>query len=585
MSGSGKSWLLGLLAEQLCERTPIVVIDREGEFASLRKRHDLLLVGEDGELPCNPVNAKTLARRIVELGISAVISLDQLHYRDRPLYVKHLLNGFIDLPKRLWPSSSDKHLVVFVDEAHQFCPEGKTLASSDAVINLMDAGRKRGICGILATQRLSKLSKHAAAECANIFIGRTSPIDQARAVDLLGLPPKERHALSQLPDGHWKASGQALPPGVHTFHAQAPKTFSAKSRSKALTPPKPSKLIQGVLPELAGLTEMAEQEIRDLQAAQALIMRLEQALKIANKKQPELLRTGRAVSKSTSISMQAVAQMDATKDKAHKLELQTLVKKAKERDGYWARALKAANDKIAKANELLRVLKEKATLTIDPQVGPDNVSAVVMPDSRGFGLGQARYDIVGKASADASSAVREAAAVQLTSDLNAAVDNGLTSSHTKILKALAWWAAMGVEKPDKANIAIMAGYSGKGGRYQRLLGELRTEGYVDYAPGNAAYLTSAGVAYGPATTAPGTMRDLHNAWRQSLTPSHVKILDAVIHRHPHGASTSELALAAEYSEAGGRFQRLVGELKTRGLITRNDGHVAATKLLFPEGLD
>jgi DNA helicase HerA-like ATPase len=41
------------------------------------------------------------------------------------------------------------------------------------VIALMSQGRKRGYCGILATQRLSKLHKDAAAECNNVLIGRT----------------------------------------------------------------------------------------------------------------------------------------------------------------------------------------------------------------------------------------------------------------------------------------------------------------------------------------------------------------------------------------------------------------------------
>ncbi len=48
-SGGGKSWLLRLIAERAGIQT--IVLDNEGEFASLREAVDVLLVGASGELP------------------------------------------------------------------------------------------------------------------------------------------------------------------------------------------------------------------------------------------------------------------------------------------------------------------------------------------------------------------------------------------------------------------------------------------------------------------------------------------------------------------------------------------------------
>src|SRR6516162_10183354 len=48
-SGGGKSWLLRLIAERTGIQT--IVLDNEGEFASLREAIDMLLVGAGGELP------------------------------------------------------------------------------------------------------------------------------------------------------------------------------------------------------------------------------------------------------------------------------------------------------------------------------------------------------------------------------------------------------------------------------------------------------------------------------------------------------------------------------------------------------
>src|SRR5437763_192774 len=64
-SGGGKSWLLRLIAERAGIQT--VVLDNEGEFASLREAVDMLLVGAGGELPATPQHAALLARRLLEI--------------------------------------------------------------------------------------------------------------------------------------------------------------------------------------------------------------------------------------------------------------------------------------------------------------------------------------------------------------------------------------------------------------------------------------------------------------------------------------------------------------------------------------
>ena len=43
-SGGGKSWLLRLIAEQAFGHVQVIILDPEGEFASLREKFDFLLV-------------------------------------------------------------------------------------------------------------------------------------------------------------------------------------------------------------------------------------------------------------------------------------------------------------------------------------------------------------------------------------------------------------------------------------------------------------------------------------------------------------------------------------------------------------
>jgi hypothetical protein len=75
----------------------------------------------------------------------------------------------------------------------------------------MCRGRKRGLAGIIATQRLAKLAKNVAAEASNFLMGRTFlDIDMARAADLLGMERRQADAFRDLERGQFIALGPAL---------------------------------------------------------------------------------------------------------------------------------------------------------------------------------------------------------------------------------------------------------------------------------------------------------------------------------------------------------------------------------------
>ncbi len=77
--------------------------------------------------------------------------------------------------------------------------------------NLMCRGRKRGLAGMIATQRLAKLAKNVAAEASNFLMGRTFlDIDMARAADLLGMDRRQAERFRDLEPGHFVALGPAL---------------------------------------------------------------------------------------------------------------------------------------------------------------------------------------------------------------------------------------------------------------------------------------------------------------------------------------------------------------------------------------
>src|SRR5690242_14423677 len=72
-SGGGKSWALRRLLEQTHGAIQQIVIDPEGEFASLRERFDYVLASrQGGDTLADPRTAKLLAERVLELGISTI---------------------------------------------------------------------------------------------------------------------------------------------------------------------------------------------------------------------------------------------------------------------------------------------------------------------------------------------------------------------------------------------------------------------------------------------------------------------------------------------------------------------------------
>jgi hypothetical protein len=276
-SGGGKSWLLRLFAERAGIQT--IVLDNEGEFASLREAVDVLLVGASGELPANPRHAALLARRLLEYKVSAVVDLYELKLAERRRFVKLFLESLIHLPRDLW-----RPTLVILDEAHIYCPERGSgeAESTEAVVSLMSQGRKRGYAGIIATQRLSKLHKDAAAEANNVIIGRTwLDADQARAGDALGLSKADRLKRRDVGQGEFYAFGPALgQPGVVHFRSeQVGTTHPRPGQRHLLTAPAPSRAIRGVLGKFADLPQEAEDEIRGLDQARRRIVDLEREIK------------------------------------------------------------------------------------------------------------------------------------------------------------------------------------------------------------------------------------------------------------------------------------------------------------------
>ncbi|RBM06119.1 ATP-binding protein [Novacetimonas cocois] len=209
-SGSGKSHLLRRLLEQSARLVQQAIIDPEGDFVSLAERYGHLVIdaAEHTEAALQAAGERMRVHRA-----SVVLNLEGVDAEVQMRRAAAFLGGMFEVPREYWYP-----VVVVVDEAQMFAPaaagevsDEARRASLGAMTNLMCRGRKRGLAGVIATQRLAKLAKNVAAEASNFLMGRTFlDIDMMRAADLLGMERRQAESFRDLERGCFVALGPAI---------------------------------------------------------------------------------------------------------------------------------------------------------------------------------------------------------------------------------------------------------------------------------------------------------------------------------------------------------------------------------------
>ncbi|MCB8838726.1 ATP-binding protein [Aurantimonas sp. VKM B-3413] len=245
-SGSGKSHLLRRLLEKSAGWVQQAIIDPEGDFVTLAERYGHVVVDANR----TPNELARIANRIRQHRASVVLNLEGLDAEVQMMCAAAFLNGLFEADRAHWFP-----MLIAVDEAHLFAPamsgehsEEARKASLGAMTNLMCRGRKRGLAGVIATQRLAKLAKNVAAEASNFLMGRTFlDIDMQRAADLLGIDRRGAERFRDLDTGNFVALGPALSRRPVPIRIGPTETHSRAGR-----------------PQLMPLPEMPPEDLADL---------------------------------------------------------------------------------------------------------------------------------------------------------------------------------------------------------------------------------------------------------------------------------------------------------------------------------
>jgi hypothetical protein len=199
-SGSGKSYLVGVMAEELCNAgLPFAIIDTEGEYSSLKPTFKIILVGMDNaDLNINTDATKLFKSSIVN-NVPIIFDLSEVIEKD--IYVESLLAALYAIEDTM----RTPYLVI-IEEADKFAPQ-VIHRSKNMVEEISVRGRKRGIGLIVATQRPANISKNVLAQCSYGFIGKLTTDNDIRAIDLLFNDKKKLFDIPKLSQGEFMTFG------------------------------------------------------------------------------------------------------------------------------------------------------------------------------------------------------------------------------------------------------------------------------------------------------------------------------------------------------------------------------------------
>jgi hypothetical protein len=234
LSGAGKSWTLRRILEQSASYHPAGRSSTsEGEFKSLAEELGHLHVDAS---KLDAASMAELGARIRAKRVSVVLDFFELEREQQLISLTRLMRAMMDVEKAHWHPC-----LVAIDECHLFAPRGSqdnlapavVKASVGAIVDMMSRGRKRGLLGMIASVRLSRLAPSVRSEAHNMLIGMNSlDVDIRRAAEMIGWDA--RKAFDRLPaltPGQFVVSGTAFSqsPAVVTVG-------SVKSKHTGATP-------------------------------------------------------------------------------------------------------------------------------------------------------------------------------------------------------------------------------------------------------------------------------------------------------------------------------------------------------------
>lgn len=592
--GSGKTHTAVVMAEEMIAAgVPVVVLDPLDVWWGLRVSKDgkkagipiYVAGGSHEDIPLSADAGKVLADAIVDKGLSMVLSLRHLSKTDQRRFVGEFC-------ERLYDRKADpKHrtaLHVFIDEADSFVPQ-RLMPGSErcfgAVDTLVRRGRSSGLAPTLISQRPQVINKDVLSQTEVLVSHQlTGPQDRKaletwiEANDTANRRAEFMGSLASLPKGTaWFWSPGLLdifkPVAVrdrHTFDSSAtPKPGVATAKPTAFA----AVDLEALTAEIAATIEKAKaDDPRELRKQIAELRKELSSTRISLPTERKALSTpvltdaDRALLAKTATMLEQMAGHIGEKS-------ETLILKLKDRLAEFTRDLHEDAEAIHQRARLdfAKILDAKGFQKILGKL------AAVQPQTQTPATMTQRVDH--RQAPVMSTQGRRVAPVAATSRPASLVSpsSGRAEPAQRILDSLGWWAAIGIHQPTRHQVAFAARYS-VNGHFNNVLGNLRTDGLVDYPGGGRVALTDTGCAQAANPGATPTRDDLIDRVLAVLRDEPSRVIFSQVVEAGDEISREALAAKAGYT-VNGHFNNVLGGLRSLGVIEYpRGGHVRLSEM-------
>ena len=584
MPGGGKTYAAMKLAEEMIEAgIQVVVLDIVGVWWGLRvgangKSAGIQIPvfgGLHGDVPIEPLSGELIANVIVQRNISAVIDISQLDSdTDALRFARDFGKHVFELRKK-HPSA----MMIFLEECQEIVPENPgsqfEIQSLHAWKRVGKIGRNFGIGVTMVSQRPQEISKKVLNMAEVVFAFQMSGSHERKAVkdwihqvggddNIVDILPRLEVGQPYVYSPRWLKVSKV-------FHIAKRKTFDASSTPE--------------VGEQRGtvMKPLSEGELKELSAKMA------ETIERAKADDPkELKRKIAELQKQISKPQPAVTAAPAADPERLKKEFDRSARSVKSELGKQLRAHVKAH--VARTQAVVDALQEvRVRLTsaiekvLEIEVPPAPDLDAIIADASKFSPPPAP---LARAAAVAAPRVPAPPRKPVASSSNGHVSDGLTPTAQKIIDQIAELNSLGIDTPDRLQVAILSGYSNVASTgFAKAIGALRTAGLIDYPNSSSMILTSDGAQLANDPGVPLSSEDLQARLMRLVQPKAAEILGVLIEEYPNSIDRQALAEAVGYTNvASTGFAKAIGRLRTMGLLDYPSTTAAvASPLLFLGG--
>lgn len=584
--GAGKSYAACVMVERmLAKHLHVVVLDPMGIWFGLRTAADgkgdgyqiPILGGDHGDIPLEPMAGAYVADLVVNDKISMVIDVSDFSKTKRKQFVA-------DFAERLYRKNREPlHLVL--EEADMFAPQKPREGEHrmlGAIEDIVRRGRSRGIGVSLISQRSAVLNKDVLTQTECLVAMRTTGPHDRKAIgdwiDVQGDRDAKKEVLDSLP---------GLPIGTAWFWSPGWLEQLVKVQiNQKIT------LDTGATPKVGG-KRRALKTVADVDLT-VLAERMISTIAKAEAENPARLRaTIRDLKKQVAhleTRPEGTVGADETEVKKNVMDALSI------NDFNWEQKVTLYFDEISERDSLIESLLEKlksAAIAISTRAADIVVEYDTGIEVQGYletsltktkrRRGSNPPPTFPRPKPPPNPPPATSAAPAQKQMVERAPDGAIVNnSEQRILNAIAWLNAIGVDEPNQSAVSFLAGFkSPYSGGYKNPRSRLRVRGLVDYR-GKQIALTDDGRAIAHAPKVAPNAAGLHHAVFARLAGPEKKLLRLLLKAHPDPIGNEELAAAAGYDPTSGGFKNPRSRLRTLGLVDYpTGGETRAQDFLFP----